>query len=409
MKTIALIPFYSITSILNDVSTEKECDNFVKDGHKNYTLENSIFNGIRLALKLYDREYYYNEVTELEDIYHINETPLHLLPYPINSKDFFDELTLKRLYYIGSIDYINSFLSFSLSKLRIKYCIKEYQELINSNTSIVNENNELFSLSPLLVNFKLWKYIIKYEFSLIPLVKRKFEVVKMISNLTELKKRIDNENVFNLGDFLFEELEDESPEVSIYFGQNKREIYTNPINNYITFLEKLKLNEISDTSGKNLIHQIEKINPQRKIKLLKPKKKAVAYLTCLLKKENNNYNEDNLNKISKVVVESIFENKKKEINSNLKFTNNALVDYIIFLAKEKYFSLYKKRSLLPKLVSSENLPLKIKGTSKSNMKDLFIERLRLAVIEENHEDFSKVKLTFDGLTSEIALKKSIRK
>lgn len=293
---------------------------------------------------------------------------------------------------------LNEVLPFTILRIYEIYSLEKLYKLKLHKKPILTSDKELFWISPLLFKIEDWQELVAYELSMDNKENYSEKKEKLSALLKDLSFRFNshtipffqeanpvlNENHIDNAKLL-ERIEGKENVIAVLpsvSNEISKKVFD--ISVYIDFIDSHSFNEI---------------------KLLKPKKKVVLYLAYLLKKSNDDYLNKELIEFSEIIVNSIFEGKKGKLNKTINFTNLALADFVIFLAKEGFIKLYKKRAILPEMFSNKNLPLKIKGTSHSNMKNIFIDKLRLASIEEEGEDYSKIELDFDGLTSELALKK----
>lgn len=163
--------------------------------------------------------------------------------------------------------------------------------------------------------------------------------------------------------------------------------------------------ELLSESVYDILEEINEIEDQdSSIQTFKPLMKPQKALVFLLKKANPNIDSKILNKIAQDTLDAIFFSKKiLKHDYKLKLTNKLIVDFFIFLAKEKYFSFHKKQTLFPTQIS-KYLPINIKGCGEKQLGNLFRDKLRVAKISSEEENYSKVKLDFGKLTSENRLR-----
>jgi len=192
-----------------------------------------------------------------------------------------------------------------------------------------------------------------------------------------------------------------------YFGIEK---FDNKVSDYVDFLNSISLDNIKEENRYHLASKIiadekrkesvlQKIK-NSKIEIFKNKNHVKKGLKYLLSKSNADVDLNVLDKVSGQIMAELFHYTSKtdefKIPSTITFGNQLLLEYLIFLEKKGYMK-YNFRVSIPKVIS-QNCSLKIKGMTQSNL--YHILKSKLAYHPDNVED---IKLTFEGLTSEIAL------
>ena len=307
---------------------------------------------------------------------------------------------------------IDNELQTSIQVFKSINLLNSVEYLVDANMPIINQNDDCLMLSPILFNFEQWKQLVKRELYIIEHPKLiNAYVQKFIYLIQELNKRTSY-NRFPIIEsyfFGFSSAYGESYQSSFnaYFGIEK---FNNKVSDYVDFLNSISLDNIKEENRYHLATKIiadekrkesvlQKIK-NSKIEIFKNKNHVKKGLKYLLSKSNADVDPNILDKISGQIMTELFHYTSKtdefKIPSSITFGNQLLLEYLIFLEKKGYIK-YNFRVSIPKVIS-QNCSLKIKGMTQSNL--YHILKSKLAYHPDNVQD---IKLTFEGLTSEIAL------
>ncbi|GGW43888.1 hypothetical protein [Arenibacter certesii] len=307
---------------------------------------------------------------------------------------------------------IDNELQTSIQVFKSINLLNSVEYLVDANMPIINQNDDCLMLSPILFNFEQWKQMVKRELYLIehPKLINSY-VQKFIYLIKELNKRTSYNRFPTIESYFFGYSstygESYQSTFNAYLGIDK---YNNKISDYLDFLSSISLDNIKEENRQHLAAKIiedekrkesvlQKIKNSR-IEIFRNKNQIKKGFKYLLSKSNAGIDLNILDKVSGKIMTELFHYTSKTdefiIPSTITFGNQLLLEYLIFLEKKGYIK-YNFRISVPKVIS-QNCSLKIKGMTQSNL--YHILKSKLAYHPDNVQD---IKLTFEGLTSEIAL------
>lgn len=247
--------FDNIIEAIYSIELNNELDLFINSGFKEYSIENRLVVAYNLAYKIHERNELINNIWQKYTApYYKEECELKHLPPPFNTEKLVEEFTGKIGTSMDSMFKINEFINSCLIDIRNKYSLRDINDLLSLKLSIINQELTLFSISPLLFEFEIWKDLINYEITIIELKKVTFTIKNMIFSLKDLKKRL-NHNYF-YGQPLLDGSESDD---LVEFGyQNSGSFYSmgESIDSYINYLEIFDKNSINKIDSNKLIRQI---------------------------------------------------------------------------------------------------------------------------------------------------------
>lgn len=288
--------------------------------------------------------------------------------------------------------------------------INEIKYLIDNKKSIINTNTKTFLLSPLLFPFNQWKNLVLHEFTIIQDIDR-FDSYKkrFISLVNELKYRINSKEIPFLSSYTGANNDQAIDMLYLHHINWGIDSFTNPIEQYLEYINSISLDEVRNENRNLLLEKLKK-QEQERVKLLNAKRNSKIYikknyrhvikgLMYLFLKYNPELERISARKMAEKVGLEIFHLpirvEKHSLPQDLKFSNQLLLEYLIFLEKNGYVE-YNPKVSIPKVIS-ENCSLKIKGKTQSNLYHI------LKKLSYSPNDIQNIKLTLLGLTSEIAL------
>ncbi|GAB1858328.1 hypothetical protein MHTCC0001_31650 [Flavobacteriaceae bacterium MHTCC 0001] len=376
-------------------------------------------------LKLHDRFFYNSEDEDISS----DSKPLYNPNDPLTNLKYSEIINL-----VHDCSYFQLFLdgdlpeqlSRALRHIYISFSLHDYEENIKKSQPILTHDVDLLEISPLLFPLRLWQEIIIHDLST-TINYGKFELMKnkIAGQIEELRYHIGGEVIPNnlnrffeyhdFGDGIFYDFR-------IQFNDFSAKNFTNSIEDYLAFVYDLNEANITKASTENLIIEFKKEEARRaklqiknrKVKLINPQKvnRAINGFAYLIKKSNPDIDYDLAKNIASETIYSLFDNKLASEHvqrAKINFSNVVLIDYIIFLAKNKCLKLHNNITLYPKLIS-ERLPFRVKGCGEKRLYQLLKKKLHnnLVIIEKDKEDYSRLNLNFDGLTSERVLKNEMK-
>ena len=185
------------------------------------------------------------------------------LPFPFTWLDQ-DSISSYKLNIIGVRDALNSSLCALLNEIRDRFSIDQYEHLMKNGISIINQNTELFTISPLLFPIGVWKKIVKYELSLFSIEQKEIEVKKMWYNIRDLKARIKYDYIFDSN--LFAHEWDDKYKIT-YLGQANLCDFNIPTKSLTNYIENIKLEHIKYFHKESLIDEMNSIYKRSRIVL----------------------------------------------------------------------------------------------------------------------------------------------
>jgi hypothetical protein len=290
--------------------------------------------------------------------------------------------------------------------------LNSIEYLVDANMPVINQNDDCMLLSPILFNFDQWKKMVIRELYLIEQPKlMNGYVQKFISLMIELNKRIGYNRFPTIESYFFGYSstigESYHSTFKAYFGIDK---FANKVSDYLDFLSAISLDNIKEINRKHLATKIIEDEKRKetilqkikysKIEIYKNKNHVKKGFKYLLRKSNADVDVNLLDKVSVQVMSELFHFSSKtdkfQIPATINFGNQLLLEYLLFLEKNGY-TRYNPRVSVPKVIS-QNCSLRIKGMTQSNLYNIL--KAKLAYHPDNVQD---IKLTFESLTSEIAL------
>jgi len=145
--------------------------------------------------------------------------------------------------------------------------------------------------------------------------------------------------------------------------------------------------------------ELLKAEKNSKVEIAKNYRHVINGLTYLMSKSNPEEDILILKKIAQKTISEIFHVPikvgKNPTPENFKFSNQLLLEYVILLEKRNYIN-YNPKISVPKIIA-KNCSLNVRGMTQSNLYHI------LKKLSYNPENIQDIKLSFQGLTSEIAL------
>ncbi|WP_282079563.1 hypothetical protein [Aquimarina algiphila] len=231
-------------------------------------------------------------LSEYED--NINEVIFELIGRQLEFKDFLGESIRKTIDGIYGVNNLDCF-----------------EILINNRKTILIDSNELFTISPYLYPFEVWKKIVKYDLSLKSEDELILSINKLFHLLSELEYRTGNNKVWDLWH------EDE-----LFIYRVEKDIFKWDIEAYKEYIKKITKINYSNLLKQELIDTLNKHEVRKKELYLKRIFKDKINLNISPKKVS-------------LLIKTFFENNGFQIN-NERLRQIEKFVYDIFIFNEKY-------------------------------------------------------------------------
>ncbi|GMN06310.1 hypothetical protein MTsPCn5_16990 [Croceitalea sp. MTPC5] len=306
---------------------------------------------------------------------------------------------------------INVELQSSIQLFKSMNLLNSVEYLVDSNLSVINQNDDCLMLSPILFNYEQWKKLLSRELMLIDHSKLvKGYAQKFIALIKELENRL-NYNRFPLIENYFSgySIDDGEYYKSTYNAYYGIEGYTNKISDYSDFISGLPLDNIEKLNQKNLASRIVEDEKRKEVILQKLKNSKIRILRnishvkkgfkYLLKKSNLDLSSEIIDSSANQLIIELFHTSTEKVGQpipdTVNLSNQTMLEFLLLLEKHEYIK-YNPKVSIPKIIAN-NCSLKSKGMTQSNLYHI------LKKLSYNPDNIQSIKLSFQGLTSEIAL------
>lgn len=269
-------------------------------------------------------------------------------------------------------------LSSEMQNLFEFYNLKNYKNYIDNKETIINQDNELLIISPLIYDWNQWCKIVLYEFSILENSQKRIALKKkIIASIHQLENRIGYKNIPDLPNDRFYD----NGNTFFVTSHIDKTDFKVPLLKYISYIDDHKIDDILPNSNSQLISKLsDKIN--RKIILNKSPIKLNLLLLKFFRLNEVSIDEDSENRIKRFIKNCFEINPKfpfeSKSNETINFLDSALRDklckFLYVLNEEKILKYKSSRHLYLILIkdlkdhNNENI-----GLSESTLKPLFSE------------------------------------